>query len=145
MSNVRTNARTNAARLRPKLPAWRRALALFLVVWTSGCVAWTPLERPWTEARIAPEKQIRVRWREAPSVVVMRDAHVTTRDGREYLTGRNAEPPCEEGEIALDAVATIEVERRDVLGTVTLIVVVAIVVGGLVFAEYTPSGGAFYF
>jgi hypothetical protein len=122
-----------------------RFLALLLACWTAGCVAWTPLERPWTEARIAPEKQLRVRWRDAPSVVVLTDVHVTTQGGREYLTGRNAEPPCETGEIALDLVATIDVERRDALGTVTLILVIAIVVGGLVFAEYTPSEGAFYF
>ena len=129
---------------RPALRAVHRALALLLACWTTACVAWTPLERPWTEARLAPEKQLRVRWRDAPSVVVMKDVHVTTRDGRDYLTGRNAGPPHEEGEIALDLVGSIEVERRDVLGTLTLVIIVAIVVGGIVFAEYTPSGGAFY-
>lgn len=127
--------------------ACRRAFPLVLACWTAACAGtrtWTELQPPWTEARIAPEKQLRVRAHETPTVVLLEDAHVTTHDGRTFLAGRNAEPPHERGELAFDAIASIEVERYDTLGTVTLILVIALVVGGIVFAQYTPSGGAFF-
>lgn len=126
----------------------QRALALvlaFLLPFVGSCVefhTWTPLERPWTNEKLAREHKVRVQRIDQPGVT-LRGARIEQLSTGEHLVGGNADDPRVQVEIALDRVTSIHVWRTEFGRVVLVVVIVALLVSGIVTFDHSMSGALF--
>lgn len=129
-----------------------RSIAFLVVLGTllaflaSSCIElhdWKRLERPWTDADVAREKDVRVVRVDQPSLTLRR-ARIETPSEGTRIVGFDVDDARAELAIPLERVSALEVRRIAPGRVAVVVIVVALVVTGIVTLGAESQIGTFY-